>query len=74
MRHIENICAKMSSVDPSTDLTSSNDKQNALDAIPTSSTDANVTYAKTESGNIKKQMQNKTLLVDWCKRWLCMPT
>lgn len=46
----------MSSVEPSKELTSSsNDKQNALDAIPTSSTDANVTFAKTESGMNGKQ-------------------
>lgn len=43
---------KMSSAQ---DLTSSNEKQNALDAIPTSSTDANVTFAKTETGNPAKE-------------------
>lgn len=46
----------MSSIDSDlTSSSSSNDKQNALDAIPTSSTDANVTFAKTETGIINKK-------------------
>lgn len=38
--------------EPTSDLTSTNtERQSALDAIPTSSTDANTTFVKRETGS-----------------------